>query len=60
MTGLTHEKLMVDRTWNRNSDFCLDSASVQCLCDICVMLTSDGYNDLEFEGGIPDIIKGIG
>ena len=55
---VTHEKLMVGRTWNRDSDFCLDSVSVHCLCDICEMLTSDGYNDLEFEGDIQILLKG--
>lgn len=54
----THEKLMVGRTWNRNSDFCLDSVSVQCLRDICEMLTCDGYNDLRFEGDIQILLKG--
>lgn len=55
---VTHEKLMVGRTWDRDSDFCLDSVSVQCLRDICEMFTSDGYNDLRFEGDIQILLKG--
>lgn len=55
---VTHERVMVERAWNRDSDVCVDSVSVQCLCDVCEMLTSDGYNDLECEGDIQILLKG--